>query len=92
MSNYIEIKKEDIILFGITHHPLSEHRFIVYIDKKRIQKQIRVNTDYYEMKNGIYHCCMYYDRGLCDTIAEYRNLTIEIIEEQAYGSWMDGAR
>ena len=30
--------------------------------------------------------------GRCDTLEEYNKLFIEYIEEQAYGSWMDGAR
>ena len=89
MASYIKIKRENIILHGITHNPWSEHRFIVYRNK---DKQIRINTDYYKIKDGIYECCVYYDRGLCHTIEEFRKLTIEAIEKQAYGSWMDGAR
>ena len=69
MASYIKIKRENIILHGITHNPWGEHRFIVYRNK---DKQIRINTDYYKIKDGIYECCVYYDRGLCHTIEEFR--------------------
>lgn len=92
MADFFEVEEKNIILYGITHKPLGEHRFIVYLNENHNQYCIRVNTDYHEIRSGIYKCCTYYDRGLCNTIKEYRSLTVEAIERQAYGSWMDGAR
>lgn len=92
MKDYIEIKEENILLNGKTHKPWGEHRFIVYMSENNNRHRIRVNTDFYKISKGIYKCCIYYDRGLCNTIDEFRKLPIEVIENQAYGSWMDGAR
>ncbi len=47
---------------------------------------------YYLLQGEKVRLCTHYDRGLCDTLEEYDRLPIEYIEEQAYGSWMDGAR
>lgn len=91
--NYIEIEKENIILEGITQVQLDEHheyRFIIYVNDKC--DCIHVNTDYWETEKGIYKCHTSYDRSLCNTIEEYRKMTIWEIESQVYGSWMDGAR
>ena len=54
-------------------------------------EKIRVNTYYLPQEEKV-RICTHYDRGLCDTLEEYEKLPIEYIEEQAYGSWMDGAR
>lgn len=89
---FFKIRKENIILLGTTHKPLGEHSFIVYADEKNENRKIRVNTDFSESSNGIFSCCKYYDRGLCYNIEDFRKMTIEEIEQQAYGSWMDGAR
>lgn len=88
----IKIKKENILLEGITHPPLGEHRFIVYISESDSRRQIHVNADYYQPEDGIYSCYKYYDRGLCGTFDELRRMTYKEIEAQAYGAWMDGAR
>lgn len=90
--NYIEIEKENIILEGITHEQYGEQWFIIYIDENDKRNRIHVNTDYWETEEGIYKCHASYDRSLCNTIEEYREMTIWEIERQAYGSWMDGAR
>lgn len=95
MKSYIEVKEENIILTGVTHNPLGKHRFIVYLCENNIRRNrinVRVNTDYYEVRKGVYKCCIYYDRGLCNTIDEFRDITIGEIEKQAYGSYMNGAR
>lgn len=89
MGDFFKIKLEDIIISGVTHNPYSKHEYIVYIDKNNL---IRVNTDYREIETGIYNCCKHYDRPLCNSIDEFRALTILDIERQAYNSWMDGAR
>lgn len=88
--DYFKIKEDNIILHGSTHEPYGRHEFIVYINPK--DKSIHVNTEYCKLENDIYKCCVYYDRKLCNTIIESRQLTVEIIEKQAYNSWMDGAR
>ncbi|MBQ8824425.1 MAG: hypothetical protein IJZ64_04250 [Ruminococcus sp.] len=95
MKSYIEVKEQNIILTGVTHSPWGKHKFIVYLDENNSERNrinVRVSTDYYEVKKGVYECCIYYDRGLCNTIDEFRNITIGEIERQAYGSYMDGAR
>ena len=64
----IEIKQEDILLTGTTFEPWGNYKFIVYLNEADARQKIRVNTDYYEIKQGIYRCSSYYDRGLCNTI------------------------
>lgn len=88
MFPYRNVAKKDVLLYGITHTSLAGRAFIVY----PCGNEIRVNTDFQEKQNGILKCCLHYDRMLCRTIEEYRKLTIEEIESQAYGSWWDGAR
>lgn len=91
MQDFFYISKEDIILQGKTHEPYSEHDFIVYVNPNDNRNKIRINTYFVEYEEGI-QCCHFYDRGLCDTIDEYKKLNMYEIESQAYGSWMDGAR
>ena len=43
-------------------------------------------------KAGVYKCLIYYDCKLCETIEYFAELTVKIIEFQAYNSYMDGAR
>ena len=47
---------------------------------------------YYLLQGEKVRLCTHYDRGLCETLEEYKSLPIDRIENQAYGSWMDGAR
>ena len=89
MSGYFEVKLEDIILSGKTHYPWGSEKYMVYINN---QKLIRVNTFYREIAEGVYSCCEEYDRPLCNSIDELREMTMSAIEKQAYGSYMDGAR
>lgn len=88
MFAYRSIPKKDVILYGTTHQSLGGRAFIVY----PCGKEIRVNTEFEELPNGILKCCLHYDRMLCRTVEDYRRLTIDEIESQAYGAWMDGAR
>ncbi len=87
---YIEIPVGNIITESITTDPrLCDHKYIIYIDPN--DSKIRVNT-YYEMKGNKVSLCILYIRKLCYTLEEYKHLSIEHIEGEAYGSWMDGAR
>lgn len=90
--DYIKLPIENIIKESqTTNKNYCDKRYVVYENKKDFRQKIRVNT--YYLKNGDeIKLSRYYDRGLCDTIEEYENLDLEYIEEQAYGSWMDGAR
>lgn len=88
MFHYRNVAKKDVILQGITPKSLAGCQFIVY----PCGNEIRINTDFQEKPDGRLKCCLHYDRMLCRTMEEYRKLTIEEIESQAYGSWMDGAR
>ena len=77
---------------GKTQNPnYCDKQYIVYISPGDPRKKIRVNTYYLPQEEKV-RICTHYDRGLCDTLEEYEKLPIEYIEEQAYGSWMDGAR
>lgn len=83
MQPYFKISEQNIISHGIA----NGHEYIVYC----LNKSVNVNTDF-QIINGMYQCCAYYDRKLCNTIEEFYNMSQKKIESQAYGSWMDGAR
>ena len=90
-SNF-EISLEDIVKESITTKSgYYDKRYIIYINKNEKRQKVRVNTDYYRIGNA-FKLCRHYDRGSCDSMEEYENLSLEYIESQAYGSWMDGAR
>lgn len=92
VSDYIEIPDDSIIKESRTENPgYCDKQYIVYISPDDPRKKIRVNT-YYLPQGEKVRICTHYDRGLCDTLEEYHKLPITYIEEQAYGSWMDGAR
>lgn len=90
--NTINIPKENIIIQGITHDPWSSHPYIVYFNDQNGQEHIDVCTWYIESEDGYFECNIHYTRRLCNTLEDMRNLTYLDIENQAYGSWMDGAR
>ncbi|MDE5770976.1 MAG: hypothetical protein K2I06_04995 [Ruminococcus sp.] len=90
--NYVTVKKENIITFGVTGESFGKHRYIVYVRPKDINWKVHINADFYEDDCGNYICCLLYDRRLCRTIEEFGSITAEEIESQAYGAYMDGAR
>lgn len=92
MKDFIEISADNIIKEAKTEDSrFCDKQYIIYIDPNHSHRKIRVNT-YYLPKGTKVSLCIYYDRGLCNTMEEYNRLPIEYIESQAYGSWMDGAR
>lgn len=86
--NRIEVSSEDILLTGRTFERWGKRNFIVY----SAENGIFVNTDYYEISRGVYICSSSYNRKLCDTKEEFLKISVEKIEIQAYGAYMDGAR
>ena len=91
MTNF-KVPVEDVILSGITTNPQYCHKeFIIYISRQPDCKGIWVNT-YYKLEDGVYNCCTYYSRRICNSIEEFTMQTIGYIESLAYGAWMDGAR
>lgn len=92
MNDFFEVSKKDVILSRCTQPPLGEIEFIVYKKENGKNPGIHVNTYFIEEKSDTYNCCCYYDRKLCNTIEELKNMTNDEINSQAYGSWMDGAR
>lgn len=92
MSDFIEISKDQVIVESQTTTPgYCDRVYLIYYNEKEKRQKIRINTYYYET-NGMIKLCKHYDRGLCDTMEEYYNLSADYIESQAYGSYMDGAR
>lgn len=92
MIDFIEIPIENIIKESFTEYPgYGDKQYIVYKDPNNSCKKIRVNTYYFRNETKA-RLCIYYDRGLCNTLEEYSHLSKGYIESQAYGSWMDGAR
>lgn len=83
MNPYFEITEQNILFKGVIY----EHEYIVYC----INNSVNVNTEYRMIGKGLYRCCIYYDRKLCDTISEFNGMDKNEIESQAYGSYMDGA-
>lgn len=90
MAAEFKVKESDVFLRGITHMTRGSHKFIVYVGDK--DGRVHINTDFSEREKGVYICCGYYDRILCESRDEYLQMTISDIEGQAYGSFMDGAR
>ena len=81
-KSYFQISEQNIISRGI----VSGHKYIVYY----INQSVNVNTNFKVTDKGMYDCCAYYDRKLCNTISEFETMGKEKIESQAYNSWMDG--
>ena len=91
MSDFIEIPIENIIVESQTTTPgFCNTKYVVYFDESNPKNKVRVNTHYFANGNTM-SLCKYYDRGLCNTVEEYKTLDISYIESQAYGAWMDGA-
>ena len=68
-----------------------DKKYVIYYNPKETRHKVRINTYYYQ-NNNVMMLYKSYDRGLCDTVEEYKMLDLKYIESQAYGSWMDGAR
>lgn len=90
--NYIIVKKEDIVTSGVTGESFGKHRYLVYVSPEERNWKIRMNAEFYEDDDGNYICCSSYERGICRTVEEFRSMTTEEIENEAYGAYMDGAR
>ncbi len=90
MDYFFKIPEENILMFSTTRDTLCNHSFIVYIDN--LKGDIRVNADFRKSDSGNYICCKLYDRPLCNTVSDFKKMTTEEIENQAYGAYMDGAR
>lgn len=97
MKDFIDVPVSNVLKESVTEIPkYCDKPYIVYRNPNHRNKKIRVNTYFYRIKFPFLppkmRLCIYYDRGLCDTLDEYHCLPIEYIEREAYGSWMDGAR
>ncbi|WP_303791025.1 hypothetical protein, partial [Ruminococcus flavefaciens] len=66
-------------------HPIS---YIVYCEGQRVM----ICSDFKPAGNGMICCTYGYDSTLCNSLAEYKNITKEEIERAAYNAWMTGAR
>ena len=92
MAYDLEIPAGDILKEGKKAIPgFFDIPYIIYVRPGDPRKRIRINTRYLPRGDSV-RLDVHYDRGLCDTLEEYRRLSREAIEEQAYGAWMDGAR
>lgn len=87
MSDFFDVPENDVIAHGRLSYD-RRREFIIYRGK---DNSIRVNA-YFSVGQGVYSCCAYYDRKLCDTADGYDSLTEQEIQSQAYGAYMDGAR
>lgn len=92
MIDFIKISLDNVMKEAQTTDPrYCDKKYVVYYNANEKGKKVRINT-YYNVEGDGINLCKYYDRGLCDTIEEYKKLDQSYIESQAYGSWMDGAR
>ncbi len=92
MGDFIEIPADNVIEESITESPgYGSKPYLAYLSPDDSRQKIRVNT-YFLPQGGNVRLCVCYDRGLCNTLEEYRRLPLSYIESMAYGSWMDGAR
>ena len=83
------IHQSGIIARGVSSkystHPIS---YIVYCEGQRVM----ICSDFKPAGNGMICCTYGYDSTLCNSLAEYKNITKEEIERAAYYAWMTGAR
>ncbi len=92
VGDFIEIPVDNIIKESKLEMPgWRDKQYIIYISLGDSRKKIHINT-YYLLQGKKVQLCTHYDRELCDTLEEFNRLPVEYIKEQAYGSWMDGAR
>lgn len=92
LGDYMEIPAGNVIKESRTKIPgFCDKPYIVYIYPGESRMKIHINTDFSPQGKKV-RLCTHYDRGLCETLEEYKSLPIDRIENQAYGSWMDGAR
>lgn len=82
------IHQSGIIARGVSTkystHPIS---YIVYCEGQRVM----LCSDFKPVGNGMICCSYGYDRTLCTTLAEYKEMTKDKIEMEAYQAWMTGA-
>ena len=92
LSDYMEIPAGNVIKESRTNIPgFFDKTYIVYIYPGESRMKIHINTDFSPQGKKV-RLCTDYDRGLCETLEEYKSLPIDRIENQAYGAWRDGAR
>lgn len=87
----ITITPEVIILRGITtKKEFCNTEYIVYCDGNNIVIAGGQNSF---IKNGnAYQVYPNYTRRIADSLENFYAVTVDKIESQAYGAWMDGAR
>ena len=92
LGDYMEIPAGNVIKESRTKIPgFCDKPYIVYIYPGESRMKIHIHTDFSPQGKKV-RLCTHYDRGLCETLEEYKSLPIDRIENQAYGSWMAGAR
>lgn len=89
---HIEITNATVLKEGQTTKPeYCGVRYVIYVSMENMGQKIRINARFIPRGDKI-TIDRHYDRALCDTMDEYRRLSLDYIECQAYGAWMDGAK
>lgn len=82
------IHQSGIIARGVsTKHSTHPISYIIYCEGQCVM----ICSDFKPVGNGMICCTYGYDRMLCTSLAEYKSITKEEIEMEAYQAWMTGA-
>ena len=82
------IHQSGIIARGVsTKHSTRPISYIVYCEGQRVM----ICSDFKPAGNGMICCTYGYSRTLCNSLVEYKEITKEKIEMEAYQAWMTGA-
>lgn len=82
------IHQSGIIARGVsTKHSTHPISYIVYCEGQRVM----ICSDFKSVGNGMICCTYGYDRTLCTSLEEYKSITKEEIEMEAYQAWMAGS-
>ncbi len=82
------IHQSGIISRGVsTKHSTHPISYIIYCEGQRVM----ICSDFKSVGNGMICCTYGYERVLCSFLDEYKEMTKEKIEMEAYQAWMTGA-
>ena len=96
-EDFCVLERDEIILY-CKYADKEKHSFLVYWNNSDDRWPIHINTNFHhfdEQGEGTMQICLSEgwgcpDRILCKTMEEFESLTINQLQEQAYGAFMDG--
>lgn len=81
-----------VIKTGVTTLPgYADRKYAVYLDPSDLRWQVRIATEY-EVRHGMLVFDPAFESGLCATVGEWEAMPRDVLDRQAYNTWMCGAR